>query len=129
MRFIFSTFAVFALGLGILTACQDTASPGKVTETAKTTNSNSTTAANSTAPNSASAPKVDEHGHADSAERITLANAKKEFDAGNVVFLDTRAEASYNNERIKGALNITEANLEEKYKEIPKGKKVIAYCS
>jgi hypothetical protein len=128
MRFIFSIFAVFALGLGILTACQNNATPVNVTETAKTantTNTNSTTV--NSVPNAAS--KVDEHGHADEATRISLADAKKEFDAGNAVFLDTRAEAAYNNEHIKGALNIAEANLEEKYKEIPKGKKVIAYCS
>jgi hypothetical protein len=123
MRFIFSIFAVFALGLGILTACQDTAPPVKVTDTAKTTNTNSNAA------NSVSPPKADEHGHTDEAPRITLADAKKDFDAGSAVFLDTRAEASYKNEHIKGALNITEANLEEKYKEIPKGKKIIAYCS
>lgn len=123
MRFILSIFAVFALGLCILTACQDAAPPVKVAETAQPTNSNAAPV------NSASAPKVDEHGHADNAERISLADAKKEFDAGNAVFLDTRAEASYNNEHIKGALNVTEANFEEKYKEIPKGKKIIAYCS
>lgn len=121
MRLIFSTLAIFALGLSILTGCQDAAPPVKVTETANTTN------INSSAPNAA--PKVDEHGHKDDAERITLAEAKKAFDEGNAVFLDTRAENSYNNEHIKGALNITEANLAEKYKDIPKGKKLIAYCS
>ena len=128
MRFIFSIIPVFALGLGVLTACQDSAKPVNITETAKTTNTANT---NSTTVNSVpnAATKVDEHGHADEATRISLADAKKEFDAGNAVFLDTRAEAAYNNEHIKGALNVTEANLEEKYKEIPKGKKIIAYCS
>ena len=123
MKFIFSTFAVFALGLSVLTACQDAATSNKI-ETAQTTTANT-----NAAPAANSAPKVDEHGHADTAERISVAEAKKEFDAGNAVFLDTRAEASYKNEHIKGALNITEANLEEKYKEIPNGKKIIAYCS
>ena len=125
MRLIFSIIAVFALGLSVLTACQDSTKPVNVTETAKTTNTNS--AAVNSVPNAA--PKVDEHGHADDAARISLADAKKDFDAGNAVFLDTRAEAAYNNEHIEGALNITEANLEEKYKEIPKDKKIIAYCS
>ena len=120
MRFIFSILAVFALGLGVLTACQNTAPPVKVTETAKTTNTNSVANA---------APKTDEHGHTDDAKRISLADAKKEFDADNVIFIDTRAEASYKNEHIKGAINITEQTIEEKYKEIPKDKKIIAYCS
>ncbi len=127
MKFIFSTFAVFALGLSVLTACQDAATPVKTTETAAT---NTTNTANINAvPAANSAPKVDEHGHEDAAERISVADAKKEFDAVNAVFIDTRAEASYNNEHIKGAINITENNLEEKYKEIPNGKKIIAYCS
>lgn len=124
MKFIFSTFAVFALGLSVLTACQETASPTAKVETAKQTNANAAPNANS-----AAAPKTDEHGHEDAAERISLADAKKEFDAGNAVFIDTRAEAAYNTEHIKGAMNITDANLEQKYKEIPQGKKIIAYCS
>jgi hypothetical protein len=124
MKFIFSTFAVFALGLSVLTACQETASPTAKVETAKQTNANAAPNANSNA-----APKTDEHGHADEAARINLADAKKEFDAGNAVFIDTRAETAYNTEHIKGALNITENNFEEKYKEIPQGKKIIAYCS
>jgi predicted sulfurtransferase len=107
MKFIFSTFAVFALGLSVLTACQETASPTAKVETAKQTNANAAPNANSNA-----APKTDEHGH-----------------AGNAVFIDTRAETAYNTEHIKGALNITENNFEEKYKEIPQGKKIIAYCS
>ncbi len=119
MRFIFSILAIFALGLGVLTACQDTAPPVN-TETANTTNTNSVANA---------APKTDEHGPTDDAKRISLADAKKEFDADNVIFIDTRAEASYKNEHIKGAINITEQTLEEKYKEIPKDKKIIAYCS
>ena len=120
MRFIFSILAVFALGLGILTACQDTAPPVKVTETAKTTNTNSVTN---------SAPKVDEHGPADDAPRINLEDAKKAFDEGKAVFVDTRAEGSYINEHIKGAINVPVADFEAKYKEIPTDKKIVAYCS
>ena len=75
------------------------------------------------------APKADEHGHADNAPRITLADAKKDFDAGNVVFIDTRAKAAYDVEHIKGAINMTTDAVEARYKEIPTGKKIIAYCS
>ena len=128
MRFIFSTLAVAALGLSVLTACQNAAQSVQTTETAKTANTNSSNT-NSSVPAGNTAPKTDEHGHADEAERINLADAKKEFDAGNAVFIDTRAEAAYNTEHIKGAINITDANLEAKYKEIPQGKKIIAYCS
>ena len=118
MRFILSVSAVFAVGFGVLTACQNSAAPLKI-ESAKT-NTNS----------AADAPKKDEHGdQADAAPRITLADAKKDFDAGNVVFVDTRAEATYKQEHVKGAINMPMEAVEARYKEIPTGKKIIAYCS
>lgn len=124
MRLILSTFAVFALGSGALTACQNAAPPVKI-EAARTANATAT--ANNTA--SSAAPKTDEHGHADDAPRINLADAKKDFDAGSVVFIDTRAANSYKTERIKGAINMPAEVFEAKYKEIPTGKKIVAYCS
>ncbi len=65
----------------------------------------------------------------DEAPRISLADAKKDFDAGNVVFIDTRAEAAYKTEHIKGAINIAADALQTRYTELPKNKKIIAYCS
>ena len=67
--------------------------------------------------------------HADDAPRITLADAKKEYDAGTAVIIDVRAEAAYKQERIKDAINVTPEMLEAKYKELPKDKKLIVYCS
>jgi rhodanese-related sulfurtransferase len=46
-----------------------------------------------------------------------------------VVFVDTRAKSAYDVEHIKGAINMTTADVEARYKEIPTGKKIIAYCS
>ncbi len=65
----------------------------------------------------------------DDAPRISLADAKKEFDAGTAIFIDTRDPTQYKFEHIKGAINITGAMLDDKYKDIPKDKKIIAYCS
>lgn len=114
MRYKLLTLAILAVGS---LACQDAAPPVKV-ESAKTTT-------NAAAPTK----KTDEHGHADEAPRIALADAKKDFDAGNVVFVDTRAEATYKQEHIKGAINMPMEAVEARYKEIPTGKKIIAYCS
>ncbi len=75
------------------------------------------------------APKTDDHGHADDAPRIALADAKKDFDAGNVVFVDTRGKSAYDVEHIKGAINMTTGDVESRYKELQTGKKIIAYCS
>jgi len=113
MRFLLSTLLVFTLGLGVLTACQNSAAPLKI-EAVKT---NTQTAA------------ADEHNHQGDAPRITLADAKKEFDAGNAVFIDTRSADAFKTERVKGAINITSSDPESRYKEIPKDKKIIVYCS
>ena len=63
------------------------------------------------------------------ANRISVADAKKEFDAGTAVFVDVRAEAAYKMEHIKGALHITIESLESQISKLPKGKKLIIYCS
>ncbi|HEX8638115.1 MAG TPA: rhodanese-like domain-containing protein, partial [Pyrinomonadaceae bacterium] len=74
--------------------------------------------------------KSDAHGdHADDAPRIALVDAKKDFDAGTAVFVDTRAEATYRQEHVKGAINMPMEAVETRYREIPTGKKIIAYCS
>ncbi len=114
MRFILSMFAVFTLGLSVLTACQNPAPPIKI-EAAKT--------------NTNSATKPDEHGQTDDAPRINLADAKADFDAGKVIFVDTRAADAYKQEHIKGSINVTFADFEAQYKKIPTDRKIIAYCS
>ncbi len=123
MRFILSIAAVVAIGSGILTGCNNAAAP-KPVETTKTNSANTTNTTNAN-----SAQKVDAHGHVDDAQRITLADAKKDFDGGKAVFIDTRDEVSFKQEHIKGALNIPMNLLNERFGTIPKGKKVIAYCS
>lgn len=118
MRHILSVAAAFMTALLVLTACQNAVQPKA--ETAK---------ANTAKTNTASTPKVETADPADDAPRITLADAKKDFDAGNTIFVDTRAEVSYKQEHIKGAINVPAEAMETRYKEIPTGKKIIAYCS
>ena len=66
---------------------------------------------------------------ADDAPRISLEDAKKDFDAGSALFIDTRAADSYKIDHIKGSINVSADMLEAKYKELPKDRKIIAYCS
>jgi len=66
---------------------------------------------------------------ADKVPRITLEDAKKDFDNGTAVIIDSRAESQYKQEHIKGALNIPIGAPDTRYSEIPKGKKIIVYCS
>ncbi len=65
----------------------------------------------------------------DDAARISLADAKAAFDAGTALFVDSRAEAAYKVEHIKGAINIMTGQLDAKLKNLPKDKKIIVYCS
>jgi 3-mercaptopyruvate sulfurtransferase SseA len=76
-------------------------------------------------------PGVDSHGHTEGADapRISLADAKKAFDDGSAVFIDTHLKNAYDEGHIPGALNISVAELDLKFDTIPKGKKIIAYCS
>jgi len=111
MRSYISLLAIAVTGISIFTACE------KAEPTAKTTQTNSAATAPPSQDPAASAP------------RISLADAKKAFDEGNAVFVDTRADVSYKQEHIKGAINISAETFEAKYKEIPTGKKIIVYCS
>lgn len=65
----------------------------------------------------------------DEVPKITLADAKKEYDAGTAVIVDVRDEGSFKLEHIKGALHITTETLAADMNKLPKGKKIIAYCS
>lgn len=65
----------------------------------------------------------------DNAPRITLADAKKDYDAGSAAIIDVRDETAFNLEHIAGALNITPQTLDANISKLPKGKKLIVYCS
>lgn len=118
MRVILSTVAVLTVALSILTACQQNATT--TTDAAQKISAPPEANKNQTAP--VNTPK-------DDAPRISLADAKKDFDAGAAVFVDTRDSAAFKAEHIKDAINISLDVLEAKYKEIPTGKKIIVYCS
>ena len=65
----------------------------------------------------------------DDVARISVADAKAAFDAGTALFVDSRAEAAYKAEHIKGAINVPGGTLDAKIKSLPNDKKIIVYCS
>ena len=121
MQFILTIMLTLTFGLSLL-QCQSS-----TTETAKTNTQTANTATVAKTETAAATEHAAEH--ADEAPRINLADAKKDFDAGNVVFVDTRAETSYRTEHIKGAINVPAEAIQTRYTEVPKDKKIIAYCS
>ena len=76
-------------------------------------------------------PASDGHDEAavDDAPRITLAEAKKDFDNKAAVFVDTHAKEQFDLEHIPGAINVQANTIKQNMDKIPKGKKIIAYCS
>ncbi len=114
MKKILSLSAFLIVALLVTMACQ------KASTANQTVSNNGNKTANQA--NTAQHP-------ADDAPRISLADAKKDFDAGTAVFVDTRADAAYKTEHIKGSINLTMGDLEARYKELPTDKKIIAYCS
>ena len=108
--------AVFVIGL--FTACQQ-ASVASNSETVNQVPAVTVTPAN-VAP--ASVP-------VDTAPRISLEEAKADFDKKDAIFVDTRAEDAYKVEHIKDAISIPLGSPETRFKELPKDKKIIAYCS
>lgn len=118
MRYYISLIAIALIGISILTACQNTATP--TMETAKTNSAETPKTAPTAEKNEDPLAKV---------PRISLADAKKAFDEGNIVFVDTRAEVQYREDHVKGALNIPAEAFETRFAEVPKDKKIITYCS
>jgi 3-mercaptopyruvate sulfurtransferase SseA len=60
--------------------------------------------------------------------RISLKDAKQAFDDGTAIFVDARNQEAYKENHIKGAINIPVFSTDN-YGSLPKGKKVIVYCS
>lgn len=118
MKFVLTSVIGAVLMLSIATACQPASSPTSITKMPETS-------ANS----SQRAPEANTVHADDDAPRIALADAKKDFDAGTAIFVDTRDAGSYELEHIKGAINVPASDLKEKIKTIPTDKKIIAYCS
>jgi len=61
--------------------------------------------------------------------RISADEAKKDYDAGNVVFVDSRGQAAFDVEHLPGSIVIPYGAPETEFDKLPKGKKIIVYCS
>ena len=62
--------------------------------------------------------------------RINVQDAKAAVDSGDAVIVDSRPEDAYKAEHVAGSINIPlGTGAEEKFSTLPKGKKIIVYCS
>jgi hypothetical protein len=112
------TSAAVVFGIGVLLGCQENTAIADLTKPEAT-------------PPVTEKPADDIKKYGSQAEvpRISVEDAKKAYDAG-AVFVDSRPESAYKVEHIAGAINIPNgAGAEEKFSSLPKGKKIIVYCS
>ena len=113
-----------AFALATAMACNDAAKPpAPVAKNA----SAATPAVNGATPSQVQ----QEHDHAaeNAAPRITLADAKKDFDNKSAVFIDTHSKEQFETEHIAGAINIQPNTIKQNMDKVPKDKKLIVYCS
>lgn len=77
----------------------------------------------------ASTAPFNKYADANEVPKISVADAKKEVDAGTAVIVDSRSDVVYKMEHITGSINVPQGSPKEKYDAVPKGKKAIVYCS
>jgi hypothetical protein len=118
----FSRGALLVLLAGLATACQQPTAATNSPAPATVPVANSTGAQ---AP--ATAPTQNPE---DAMPRVKVEDAKAEVARGTAVIIDVRGTETYKNAHIKGALDYPLARLEQSdFKDIPKGKHIIAYCT
>lgn len=66
---------------------------------------------------------------ADNARRITADELHKLWERSDVLIVDTRNEASYNQGHIKGAILIPANEFASRADELPKNKMIATYCT
>jgi len=66
----------------------------------------------------------------DSMPRVSVEEAKATFDKGEAVIIDVRGPDAYKAAHVKGSLEHSLSRLEQgDFKDLPKNKRIIAYCS
>jgi len=66
---------------------------------------------------------------ADNARRITSDELHKLWEKNDVVIIDTRPEAAYKQEHIKGSISMPTGTLLDHVSELPRNKLIAAYCT
>jgi 3-mercaptopyruvate sulfurtransferase SseA len=120
---------ILKLSAGALIAGMAIAAAGCVKSGASTHTADAATA--SPTPANAAAPVHSPHQNAeDKMPRVSVEETKKLLEEGTAVIIDVRGPDSYKTSHIKGAINVPLNKLEAgDFKDLPKDKRIIAYCS
>lgn len=79
--------------------------------------------------NSNSAPATARNTPPDNVRRVTIAELRDMLEQNKAIVIDVRGDSAYEQEHIKGALDIPEAQLSGRLGELPKDKLIVTYCS
>ncbi|NOT59998.1 MAG: rhodanese-like domain-containing protein [Acidobacteria bacterium] len=122
-KYLLAHGALLALVAGAGLACQSTTAG-----TATTTTATPAVATVSGEPNPpAAAPAQNAE---DSMPRVRVEEAKEQVASGKGLIIDVRGTDAWKAAHIEGAIDIQLADLEKSdFKNIPKGKRIIAYCT
>ncbi len=115
--------ALLALVAGTNFACQSTTAGTAGTATTATPVTAAATDANVPVPAATQNPE-------DSMPRVRVEEAKADVTSGKGVIIDVRGTDAWKIAHIEGAVDIQLADVEKgDFKNIPKGKRIIAYCT
>ena len=116
----FSLGALLVLSAGLGAACNQPSAAG---------NNAATTASPAAKPATDPMPPATQN-QEDAMPRVKAEEAKAEVAKGTAVVIDVRGTDSYKISHIKGALDYPLSRLEQgDFKDIPQGKRIIAYCT
>lgn len=79
--------------------------------------------------NGNSAPTLARNTPPDNVPRVTIAELRDMLEQQKAVVVDVRGDTAYEQEHIKGALDIPESQLGGRLNELPKDKLIVLYCS
>jgi 3-mercaptopyruvate sulfurtransferase SseA len=65
----------------------------------------------------------------DDARRITAEELHKLWEKNDVLIIDTRSEAAYKDEHIKGSISVPSGDVATRIDELPRNKMIVAYCT
>ena len=113
MRFAIITSLALVIAIGTLTGCNSKDS--LISQAEKTVQNPPAQTTQTPAP--------------DNARRITAEELHKLWEKTDVLIIDTRAEAAYKDEHIKGAISVPSNDVGNRIDELPHNKMIVAYCT
>jgi len=120
---------ILKLGVSALTIGMAITAAGCAKSGASTPTVGATTAGQSAAQSTTAIPPSTQNAE-DKIPRVKVEEAKKMVAEGKAIIIDVRGSDAYKMSHIKGALDVPLTKLNDgEFKDVPKGKLIIAYCS